>query len=243
VRRALTAAGAAIVALAAGAGVAHAQAEQPTFRATVTPTAAGTRADPQPSFLSFQVTNPPANRTTASRLEIFLPRNARMSGAGLPTCSASRLESGGPSACPSRSRAGRGSATAALLTGTTTFNFDIRVFVAGRSRLLLFLQDRANRSLQAVFNATLGSGGAGFGQKITIDIPESLQQPVPGAFSALTGISARIGLRRGRRALITTNGCPDDGNHDLRARLTFVPNPTPPGQALVPIDGTANCSG
>jgi len=239
-RKSAVAAGAVIASLAA-AGSAQAQVEQPTFRATVTPTDAGTRANPRNTRLSFQITNPIANRTTASRVELFLPRDARMSGRGFRTCSATRLEDDGPSACPRASRAGSGSATASLLTGTTNFNFTIRVFVGGPNSLLLFLQDRNNPALQAVFVGRISRAGRGFGQKITIDIPESLQQPVPGAYSALTGIQARVGARSGRRALIGVRGCPRDRNHDLRARLTFVPNPTPPGQTLVPIDAEANC--
>lgn len=232
---------AAITMLAIGAGPAAAQ-EPPTFSASVSPAKAGTSERPRPTNLSFQIGNPPVNRTTASRLEIFLPVNARLSGRGFRVCRASALVQDGPAACPRASRAGRGIATAALLTGATTFNFAVRVYVAGPSRLLLFLQDQANRSLQAVFPATVTRAGGGFGQKITIDIPASLQQPIPGAFSALTGIQARIGARSRGRALITTNGCPADGNHDLRAQLTFVPNPTPPAQPVVPIDGTARCS-
>lgn len=243
-RKSLIAAAASVAALA-GATVAHAQtpspAPQPTLEASISPENAGTRGRPARSRLNLEIGNPAESRSTVSRIVVSLPRDSRVDTRGFPVCPQGQLARQGTKACPRGSRVGRGTAEAILVAQGTNIDFRVTAFVGGRN-LLLFYVEQQGGSVRRVLPGRVSRMGGAFGQRISIDIAPDLQQPAPGLFSALTQLNAEISGRRGRRSLIATTGCPEDGGHDLRVRLFYVPNPAPPQVPFAEANDESRCS-
>ena len=90
----------------------------------------------------------------------------------------------------------------------------------------------------------ISSGGAEFGQKLTIDIPEDLQQPSASVYSALTDIKtslrATAGKGRKKHGIFQTTGC-TGRKFNFKSRLTYVNNPTPPAATTSGATDTVSC--
>ena len=67
-------------------------------------------------------------------------------------------------------------------------------------------------------------------------------QPAPGTYSALQKLETSIGLKRGSNILMKEIDCPPSRELQYQLRITFVPNPTPPGKSKVKSTDAAACS-
>ena len=79
------------------------------------------------------------------------------------------------------------------------------------------------------------------GKKLTIEIPGFLQQPAPGTFSALNGLSTTLSMKKGSKALISSTGCKSK-KHKIGVTISYAPNPTPPAKSSASDTGDAKCS-
>jgi hypothetical protein len=249
-RKTLIAALTALTALALTA-VALAQNPAPSIdvTATVSPTKAGTKKKPKSEKLNLTITNNRESKTSASKIEIQISKSLKLSTKGLKTCSVSKLDSQGKSACPKASLAGIGTAEA-LLNPTSAnpapLKFNVSTFVAGKNLLAFYLQQQGTDSgVQQALPAkiTTVKGSKAFGQKLTINIPANLQQPAPGVYSALIQIKNSLGLKDGKHALLTSIGCPKAREHAVGVKVTYVPNPNPPVSSSASSADGATCSG
>ena len=243
-RKPLVAAIAAVTAVG-GATVAFAQnpAPSPTLDVTVTPTKAGTKRKPAPIKLFLSVQNNVESKTTMSKLEIDLPKYVKASGKGLPSCKFSTLSANGPAGCPRGSKAGSGQAHAQLNPSSaqpTPLTFQVTAFNGGATTLLFYLSQEGG-SIKAALQGKLAFKGGKYNQKLTIAIPQNLQQPVPGVYSALVDFSDTLYLKKGRRSLLTTFGCKNK-KHDFAAKLSYAPNPTPPAAPTATATASAPCT-
>lgn len=229
---------AATATLALGAaGVALAQTTPPpsvTVTTSVSPTKAGTKAKPKSESLKLKVENNAESKTTASRITITFPSTLKLSTKGLDQCRASDetlLES--TSSCK-KAIAGKGEANALVNPFATTpapLKFKVTPIV-GRNELLFVLNSN-------IANAVLH--GKISGKKLTISIPDFLQQPAPGTYSALIDLSATLSKKKGDAALISSTGCRSK-KHGLTFKVDYVPNPSPPSQSSASNTGNAKCS-
>jgi len=237
-RKYLIAVIAALAALAM-ATVAVAQSGDVTATTTVSPTKSGTKKKPR----SIKVTTFVKNNiegTSASKIEIDFPKTVKISGKGLTSCKLSAIQANGPTACPSKSKAGSGLSHAVVGPDRIPLNFDVTTYVAGKNLLAFYLQQQGTDSgVQQALPAKITKSGKG--QKLTIGIPENLQQPAPGVYSALQQIKNSLGLKSGKNALVTSVGC-SSKKHKIGVKITYVPNPTPPATTTASDSSNAKCS-
>jgi hypothetical protein len=239
---------AAVVAVSSVALAAVALAQDPapsvTMTAKVSPSKAGTKAKPRAASISVNIQNSKASKTTLDTLTVSLPKNIKISTKGLKTCKKSVLEAEGASGCPSGTRAGTGTAHATLdpRGQASTLTFKIQLFVGGPKLLLVALEEASLPALRPVLDGKISKASGKYGQKLTVKITPELQQPVPGTYTALDDIQAKISLKRGKNSLISFTGCPSGKKHNFAANLAYVPNPTPPAATTANATATARCS-
>lgn len=214
----------------------------------ITPAKSGTKKKPRSIKLTVNVTNNTPG-TTASRIDILLPRFVRASGKGLKTCSASKPAG---NRCPRGSKAGGGTANAVVGPNSPTpapLHFKVTAFNGGTNKILFLLQqinDQGQVIPSGVTKVLTGklsrATGANFFQKLRINIPEDLQQPAPGVYSALQDLTTSLSLKKGKHALLTTVGCPAAKQHVLGVVLTYAPNPGPPPRPSGSAEATTSCT-
>ena len=243
---------AALTALTALALAAVAIAQTPPsidVTATASPSKAGTKKKPKSEKVNLNIVNSRESKTSASKIEISFPKSLVLSTKGLKTCSVSKLDSQGKASCPKGSLAGLGTAEA-LLNPTSAnpapLKFNVSTFVAGKNLLAFYLEQQGTDSgVQQALPAKITKvrGNKVFGQKLTINIPENLQQPAPGVYSALIQIKNSLGLKSGKHALVKSIGCPKTREHPIGVKVSYVPNPNPPVSSSASSTDGAPCSG
>jgi hypothetical protein len=234
-RKYLITAVAAVTAVALTAPIASAQTPTPDMSVSVSPKNAGTKKKPKNSTIKLAVENPETNRTM-SKLTITTAKTFKLSAKGLTKCAEADLEQGGPAACPRASRVGKGTASAALGVTSTTptpLTFDVTAIVLGAKEIGFYL---AARELPVNVLAP----GHLSGRKLTIEVPQAAQQPVPGTFAGLISLNATMKAKKGKNFLASTTGC-KARKHSFSAVLTFVNNgATPAGTRST--SATSRCS-
>jgi hypothetical protein len=177
--------------------------------------------------LTFKVVNSAASKTTVKNLKLALPAGVKLDGKGLKTCKLSALENGGPAACSSASKLGKGVAYAYLISDKAApdcvalngnspdcLTFDTTFFVGARHQLNVWLQQRGG-AVQKAFSGKISSNG----RNLSINIPSDLQQPAPGVFSALEQLSGTFN----KGTFVTTTKT----SGSAKATLTYAPNSAP----------------
>ena len=249
------------------AAVALAQNPAPTadLKISVSPKRVGTKANPRSGRLELSAETNRAAKATASKIEIWLPKGAKLSTRGLPACSNGKINAEGAAACPAGSKAGSGEADALLNPNATTpapIKFIVTAFTGGKLNAADAAANQFPSSMvgKEVINFHLKSdspavdqalagvittvrGSRTYGQKLTINIAANLQQPAPGTYSALQSLETSIGLKRGNNILMKLVDCPSSRELQYQLQLTFVPNPNPPAKSKVKSTDAAACSG
>jgi hypothetical protein len=229
------------------ATVAFAQNPAPSISVTasVSPSKAGTKKKPKSEKLNLTINNSRESKTSASKIEISIPKSMKLSTKGLKTCSVSKLDSQGKANCPKGSLAGIGTADALVnpqSPNPAPLKFNVSTFVAGKNLLAFYLEQQGTDSgVQQALPAKITK--AGKGQRLTINIPGNLQQPAPGVYSALIQIKNSLGLKDGSHALLTSIGCPKAREHGIGVKVSYVPNPNPPAASSASSVDGATCSG
>ena len=268
-RKTLIAALAALTALALAA-VAMAQNPAPTasLEVSVAPSKVGTKKKPRSGRLELNAQTNRESKSTASKIEISIPKGTKLATKGLKTCSYGKILAGSKKVCPKASKAGSGEADALLNPYATTpspIKFVVTAFNGGK------LSSADAATLRGEFGGSLYKKGREYinfhlssqspavdspivgiitkirtklyGQKLTIDIPPSLQQPAPNVYSSLQRLETSLGLKRGTNYLLSLTDCPGARENQLQLKLTFVPNPTPPATTTATALDGARCSG
>ena len=246
-RKTLIAAIAALTALAMTA-VALAQNPAPVVNVTgkVSPKKSGTKKKPKPTTLSLHITNSEESKSSAKRIEIDTPSTLKIATKGLKACNAAALAANGPSACPGKSKAGSGNSIANLNPDSPSkLYFKTTPFVTGKNRLAFYLQQTSGENGPVDPNGVAQSLPAtlkkhGKGQRLTINIPANLQQPAPGVYSALLEINSTLGLKNGKKALVSSTGCKSK-KQKVGVTISYVPNPNPPAVSSASAVGKIAC--
>lgn len=205
-RKTLIAALAALMALAFAA-VAMAQNPAPTasLDVSVAPTKVGTKKKPRNGRLVLKAETNREAKSTASKIEVFIAKGAKLSTKGLKSCAYGPLNASGKSVCPSAAKAGSGEADALLnpyAANPAPIKFIVTVFNGGklsaadaatlrqqfpasaglykkgREVLNFHLSSKSPEVDQAIAGVITSTTGKYYGQKITIEIPRNLQAPV-----------------------------------------------------------------
>ena len=226
--------------------------------AKLTPNSAGTPKKPKNGSAEVEFTVNRESNVTADRIEFFLPSNMKLSGKGFKYCPASKINAERTTKnCPAGSKVGTGAATA--YAGNTRIDYAITIYAGSEKEIAMNL---AGNVTVPALRGIISPGGSPYGQKITVDIPDEVQKPIPNLYSAITYVKAKLGpatgktkvtkrVRRNGRLVrrkvtvptyfVGTTGCPSDKTHDFEVRLRFVPNPNPPAQGDAAAKATGAC--
>lgn len=183
---------------------------------TVTPSKAGTKADPQGVTLDVRLelksprgVQPPA--TVGATLD--LPAGTEIDGGAYPSCDLDALRRGGAGACPKGSVMGRGSVRG--LADTSPAIGDVVVVNGGEDHVWLFTTLTNPVRVQDVIEGDLHPLDGG-GTQLALAIPQSLQV-VAGVPITLR----ELRLQAGRDTWLSTTSCPSDGRWAYRGNATF----------------------
>jgi hypothetical protein len=221
------------------AAVAVAQTAGPTLTASVSPTKAGTKKKPKTAMFKLQAKT---NRTdaTVSSIVVSLPKTVRMSGKGWPTCALATVARD-PSSCPSGSKikpvggaSHVGISHAVYGPGHTPTQFTVDLYVSGTNRFAFYVTGLVSGPLDAKL-----TGGKG-AQKLTISVPDNLQQPGPGLYAGLIDLETTLKDKRGKNSLITTTGC-SKRKHKVGVTFKFTPNSQYPATGSTSASDTTPC--
>lgn len=211
----------------------------------VTPTKGGTKKKPKNGSAEISFTVNRESASTVQQFIFFLPRDLKVSGRGLRFCPATQINAQGEAACPKGSKVGKG--TADVLVGPNRFpsRFTVNVFAASKNEIAVSLRGLTPIALRGLINAA----PAPYRQKITVDIPNQVQQ-TPAGYVYLTGVDIKLGPKRGsvgkgrkkrKTNFVSVMGCPKDKTHDFMVRLSLADNPNPPLQRVVDSKDTTAC--
>jgi hypothetical protein len=202
----------------------------------VTPAKGGSAKKPKNAKLTLEFSVDPTSRTTADKINYFLPKNTKLSGVGFPACSADTINDQGIGACKPASLVGTGEADVSV--GSTDVAgppaavppFKVNVYAGGPKKLALYLYD--GPAEVAAFDAPITNAGGKFGQKIGVVIPAQAQS-VAGLDVYLTNLTTTIGgkkatvRKKGKKKTVyfaSLTGCPKTKSHLGAVSIGFVAN-------------------
>ena len=153
---------------------------------------------------SFSTDTPGAPLFTIQKAVIFFPDHAGTNGALFPSCSAEQIERfrGNLRRCPRGSKIGSGTVTAQALQLGITATGRVALFNGPGGRSIMFnirtlLPAYINESIDAPLTQLHGR----YGEKLTLVVPQSLQEILSGVFVAvkdfdvsLTGVARKDGV-------------------------------------------------
>jgi hypothetical protein len=190
-------------------GVAQAVTPTTALKASVTPSKKGTTKKPANVKLSVElITQPaPGDGPFATRSTVVhFDKNIKFGTKYLKSCTASQVQADN-TRCPKGSKVGSGSATGVALG--LTENLTVTAYNGpGGNKLELLVDGQSPLQIHSVIEGKLQSDSGKFGKKLVVAIPETLQQPAPGAFATLTDFKTTVkGTGSKNRPFIGLAGC------------------------------------
>jgi hypothetical protein len=159
----------------------------------VNPSKAGTKAKPKIVKLTVTTTTTPHDNTpfATKRAIIYFDKSFHFNGKAFKSCSKATLDASGPSACPAGSKVGTGNAQGVALGQTE--NLTVTPFNGpGGNKIELYVQGSAPLQINSTIEGVLHKASGQFGQKLVVDIPNNLQQPLSGVYATLTRFQTAI---------------------------------------------------
>lgn len=219
---ALTAATVLIVA-AAGAGSAHAAV---SVDASVSPSNAGTPEKPTPASVSVSAKISGANvgatdgSSATKSIEANLPYPLLFNPVAFPACDASAVRS---RKCSSRAKIGTGQVVGEAAGGIVQ-KLKLTAYNGKGYRLLLLVEGTTPLRIDSVLQGSIRSGEENYGMSLLNEVPDNLQQPVPGVFTTVTEFSLKVSAKRKIKgktvSYISTAGC-SGGKWPFKIQVTY----------------------
>ena len=205
--------------------------------ASITPSKAGTTKKPKAATFKFTVTNSADSKTTVKQIVLELPKGVKLDGTKLDKCTSQDIIAKGEDKCPKGSKLGKGISYAFLVgagappdcvgtNGATPgcLTFNTTFYVGGPKALTVTLVSGGNAF------APLSGKISNSGRKLTIDIPQTLQQ-TPAGFSALSQLGgsfkASKTVKGKKYSFVSTTSCPSSKKWAVKTTLHYAPNTAP----------------
>lgn len=152
---------------------------------------------------------------------VYFDKNLTFGGKYLKTCSRAQVQQD-DTKCPSNSKVGSGKATGTALGQTE--NLTVTAFNGpGGNKLELHVVGSAPLQIDSVIEGTLKDASGKFGKKLTVEIPENLQQPLTGVYATLTDFQVTVkGTGTKKRPYIGLKNCPSGKRLFFKSTLTFT---------------------
>ena len=208
-RKLTLAAVAAVVALCAVVGIAQAVSPATSMKASVSPSKKGTTKKPKNVKLNVElITTPSAGDApfATKSTVVHFDKNLKFGAKYLKSCSSSQVQ-GDDTKCPKGSKVGTGSAQGVALG--LTENLTVTAYNGpGGNKLELLVDGQSPLQIHAVIEGKLQKDSGLYGQKLVVAIPETLQQPAPGAYATLTDFKTSVkGTGSKKRPYVGLAGC------------------------------------
>lgn len=155
---------------------------------------------------------------TTKEARIYFPRGAKFNGRYFSDCSSSRISKDkSTDDCPSRSVVGDGEAAGDATGGITQDDLEITAVNGTDGKYVnLFVEGTSPLRIQSNIKATLKSlSSKTYSYRLTVPIPENLQEPAPGVKVAISNFEVKIDKETVRRkgesvGYIESTSCPSN---------------------------------
>jgi len=182
-----------------GAGISSAVNPDITIQASMSPTKHGTKKKPKVTKLVVKLATTPRSDEpafAASDTIVHLGKELVFNGKALKTCSAAQVQSD-DTKCPKGSRVGQGKAAGTALG--LTENLTVTAYNGpGGNKLELLVDGQTPLQIHSVIEGILSKDSAPYGKKLSVHVPDGLQQPAPGAYATLVQFDTTINAVRGK---------------------------------------------
>ena len=183
-----------------GAGVSSAVDPDITITGSVNPIAHGSKKKPKKTKLVVKLaTTPKAGEPAfaAPDVVVHLGNELQFNGAALKQCSSSQVLADNTK-CPKGSKVGFGKAAGSALG--LTENLTVTAYNGpGGNKLELLVDGASPLQIHSVIEGVLSADSAPYGKKLSVHVPDNLQQPAPGAYATLTQFDTTINAISGKK--------------------------------------------
>lgn len=215
---------AAIVAIVAmGAGHAHAAVN---LSASVSPSNSGTPDNPTPASVNVtaKITGAPVGAADGSgatkSIEAKLPYPLLFNPVAFPSCDANQVRQ---RSCASAAKIGSGKVVGGAAGGIVQ-QLKLTAYNGKGYSLLLLVEGTTPLRIDSVLRGTIRSGDGQYGMSLLNEVPDNLQQPVPGVFTTVTEFGLKVDAKRKIKgktvSYISTAGC-SGGKWPFQATVTY----------------------
>jgi hypothetical protein len=195
-----------------GAGITSAVNPDITVQASINPIAHGSKKKPKKTKLVVKLRttpNPAEPAFAASDTIVHLGNELQFNGNAFKTCASSQVLAD-DTKCPKGSKVGKGIAAGTALG--LTENLTVTAYNGpGGNTLLLLVDGQTPLQIHSVIPGILSSDSAPYGKKLSVHVPDNLQQPAPGAYATLvqfdTTINAIVGKKK--KPYVGVQSCAD----------------------------------
>ncbi|MBJ7328738.1 MAG: hypothetical protein JHC95_02505 [Solirubrobacteraceae bacterium] len=234
--RALAATVVAITALSAGS--AHAAVN---MNVTVSPSKVGTPAAPKAATFNFSAKITGANVGAADgsgatkSIEAKLPYPLLFNPVAFPSCTQDDVRD---HKCSSSARIGSGKVVGGAAGGIVE-QLKLTAYNGKGYRLFMLIEGTTPLRIDSVLTGKIQSGEEPYGISLLNEVPENLQQPVPGVFTTVTEFSLKVDAKKkiGDKTVgfVNTAGC-SGGKLPFEVKVTYRDDKSESGK------GSAKCS-
>jgi hypothetical protein len=204
------------------------------LKISVSPSKVGTKTKPANAKLFTDITTAPAadDQPFATKATVVhLDKNFVFKGKNAKSCSNSQVLSD-QTKCPSGSKLGAGKATGSALGQTE--NLTVTAFNGpGGNKLELHVVGSSPLVIDSVIEGVLVSDSGLYGKKLTVEIPENLQQPLTGVFATLTDFQVSLKGGTASKPYIGLKGC-SGGKLNMKVDLTYTDGTSQSATATAP---------
>lgn len=211
------------VIVAIGAGQAHAAVN---LSASVSPSNSGTPDNPTPASVNVtaKITGAPVGAVDGSgatkSIEAKLPYPLLFNPVAFPSCDANQVRQ---RTCASGAKIGSGKVVGGAAGGIVQ-QLKLTAYNGKGYSLLLLVEGTTPLRIDSVLRGTIRSGDGQYGMSLLNEVPDNLQQPVPGVFTTVTEFGLKVDAKRKIKgktvSYISTAGCPG-GKWPFQATVTY----------------------
>jgi hypothetical protein len=193
-----------------------------SIKITLSSKKAGTKKKPKRESLKIAIATTPKDSVpfATRKTVLFFDKNLVFSPKAFKTCTAARLQQG-ESSCPQAARVGSGTARGAAIGQVQ--NLKVTAYNGPKSTILLHVTGATPLQIDSVIVGTLSRSSGAYGSRLTVPIPENLQQPVPGVFATLTSFITTVRGQRHGTPYVGLKGC-SGGRLRFKGTFTFTDN-------------------
>jgi hypothetical protein len=194
-----------------GAGISTAVQPTITISASVSPTKHGTKKNPKVTKLVVKLAttpNPNEPAFAASDTIVHLAKQLTFNPKALKTCSNAQVQAD-DTKCPKGSKVGSGVAKGNALG--LTEDLTVKAYNGpGGNKLLLLVDGQQPLQIHSVIEGILSKDTGPYGYKLSVHVPEALQQPVQGVYATLIQFDTTINrvTGKGKKPYVGINSCP-----------------------------------